>query len=370
MHSYLDDKADFSKVRRVLVIKLQHLGDVLLTSPVFTVLKQRYPHLEIDALVFADTAPMLSDNAYVSRIFTLERKSGRAPRKTVWRRLAEEYRFYRALKGRRYDLIIGLTDRWRAAWLTRLLRPAYSVAQKYPSKRGSWWRKSFTHVYSIPALPRHTVEMHLDALRRLGVYPQGAEKKLQLTAAPAVAAKVAELCAAHRLAAGYYIVLHPASRWMFKSWSVSGFADVLQLLAARDWRIVLVSGPEQAERDYVRAILEKCSGSKNIVDLSGQLTLKELARLIAGSACFIGLDSVAMHIAASVGTPSVALFGPSDARIWGPWMVMHRVISAGHSCRPCNMDGCGNGKVSDCLQTVSASEVVAAVFELIEEPLH
>jgi heptosyltransferase-3 len=368
MDSYLADRADFSKIRRVLVIKLQHLGDVLLTSPVFSVLKQRYPHLEIDALVFADTAPMLSENQHIDRIFTLDRVSVQGARPALWRRLTQEFRFYRELKARRYDLIIGLTDRLRAAWLTRLLRPAYSVAQKYPHKRGAFWRNSFTHVYSIPATPRHTVEIHLDALRRIGIYPQGLEKKLRLTVAPAVEEKISALCAAHRLQAGNYIVLHPASRWMFKSWNVPGFTEVLRLLEARGLQVALVSGPEQAEQNYVQAILEQYRG--NSVDLSGQLSLKELTALIAGARCFIGLDSVAMHIAAAVGTPCAALFGPSDDKIWGAWMVAHRVISTDHSCRPCNLDGCGNGKVSDCLQTITANQAADAVFDLLAEPCH
>lgn len=367
MHSYLGDQADFSQIRRVLVIKMQHLGDVLLTTPVFSVLKQRYPHIEIDALVFADTAPLLSDNQHISRIYTLERLSAKTPRKTLWRRFADEYRLYRVLKERRYDLIVALTDRWRAAWLTRLLRPVYSVAQKYPHKRGAKWRNSFSHLYGIPALPRHTVEIHLDALRRLGVYPQETEKKLRLTVTPAIANKMAGIRAGQALQAGNYIVMHPASRWMFKSWSVAGFADVLRALTARGLQVALVSGPAQAEQDYARAIAAKCGDNKDIADLAGQLSLQELAALIAGARCFIGLDSVAMHIAAAVGTPTVALFGPSNDNVWGPWMVAHRVITTNHSCRPCNLDGCGNGKVSDCLQAIRASEVVAAVCALLEE---
>lgn len=367
MHSYLSDQADFSNIRRVLVIKLQHLGDVLLTTPVFAVLKQRYPHLEIDALVFADTAPLLSDNEHISRIFKIDRLGGKESRKPIWLRLADEYRLYRALKNRRYDLVIALTDRWRAAWMIRLLRPAYSVAQKYTHKRDSKWRKSFSHLYDIPALPRHTVETHLDALRRLGVYPRGREKQLRFTVAPAIAEKIAALREMHGLQPRDYIVMHPTSRWMFKSWSIDGFAEVLRLLMARGLRVALVSGPAQSELDYAQAIVAKCRANTDLVDLSGQLTLPEVAALIQDARCFIGLDSVAMHIAAAVGTPTMALFGPSNDKIWGPWMAPHRVLTSNHSCRPCNLDGCGNGKVSDCLQAIDPEDVVAAVYALLEE---
>jgi heptosyltransferase-3 len=131
------------------------------------------------------------------------------------------------------------------------------------------------------------------------------------------------------------------------------------------WRHVWYRGRLTVERNYAQAILEHSGG--DTADLSGQLSLQELAALIAGARCFIGLDSVAMHLSAAIGTPCVALFGPSDEKSWGPWMVKHRVVAASHSCRPCNLDGCGNGKISDCLQAINPIMVLDTVIALIEE---
>ena len=100
--------------------------------------------------------------------------------------------------------------------------------------------------------------------------------------------------------------------------------------------------------------------------LSGQLSLKELAALTQASKLFIGVDSAPMHIAAAVGTPTVALFGPSGDKQWGPWGVPARVIaSIAHPCRPCGHDGCGGGKVSDCLTSFAVDDVLAAAQELL-----
>ncbi|MGP1685372.1 MAG: glycosyltransferase family 9 protein, partial [Giesbergeria sp.] len=82
----------------------------------------------------------------------------------------------------------------------------------------------------------------------------------------------------------------------------------------------------------------------------------------------IGMDSAPMHIAAAVGTPVVALFGPSGADIWGPWQVPARVIASGHTCRPCGLDGCGGSKRSDCLEVIPAGRVLEAAVELMEQP--
>jgi heptosyltransferase-3 len=77
---------------------------------------------------------------------------------------------------------------------------------------------------------------------------------------------------------------------------------------------------------------------------------------------FVGVDSAPMHIAAAVGTPVVALFGPSDDVEWAPWGVAHRIVASGaHPCRPCRNDGCGGGKISECLTTLSVARVTAAI---------
>jgi heptosyltransferase-3 len=78
-----------------------------------------------------------------------------------------------------------------------------------------------------------------------------------------------------------------------------------------------------------------------------------------------------MHIAAAMQTPVIVLFGPSGEKQWGPWMVPHRVVaSLEHPCRPCGNDGCGGGKVSECLTTLPVQRVVAAFESLLEETEH
>jgi heptosyltransferase-3 len=102
-----------------------------------------------------------------------------------------------------------------------------------------------------------------------------------------------------------------------------------------------------------------------VTDLGGKLTLRELAALTARARLFIGVDSAPMHIAAAAGTPVVALFGPSGEKEWGPWRVPHRVVHSNHPCRPCGQDGCGGGKVSECLTQLPVETVLAAANELL-----
>src|SRR5947207_1008633 len=133
----VDDAVDFARIRRVLVIKLRHHGDVLLTSPVFSVLRRVAPQAEVDALVYGETAPMLERHPGVSIVHTIDRrlKRGRLPA------LRAELRLWRALRRRRYDLVVHLTEHPRGAWLSRLVGARYAVALDR-ADAGVWWRSS------------------------------------------------------------------------------------------------------------------------------------------------------------------------------------------------------------------------------------
>jgi heptosyltransferase-3 len=266
------------------------------------------------------------------------------------------------LRARDYDLVIHLTDHPRGAWLTRLLAPRWSVAP-HRTRNSRWWKHSFSHLYkTLGGGRRHTVESHLDALRRLGLQPPDTACKLCLVPGAPAEDEVEALLAQHGLAAKRFIQIHPASRWFFKCWPLAQNAELLRVLAARGETLVLTGAPDPREREMVAAII--AAAGVEVVDLCGSLNLKQLAALTARARLFIGVDSAPMHIAAAVGTPSVALFGPSGDKEWGPWRVAHRIVTSNHSCRPCGQDGCGGGKVSECLTRISVAEVVAAIDAL------
>ncbi|PAS93012.1 MAG: putative lipopolysaccharide heptosyltransferase III [Candidatus Dactylopiibacterium carminicum] len=350
------DAIDPTQLRRALVIKLRHHGDVLLASPVLSALKAAAPQCEIDALVFADTAPMLEEHPALAQLHRIGRD---------WKKLGAltqlrlEWQLLKALKARHYDLVVHLTDHPRGAWLTRLLRPRWSVA---PARAGKakWWKQSFTHIYrTVGGGRRHTVDTHLDALRRLGLQPDTEARRLRMVPGAAAEAKVDALLAEAGLARGRFIQLHPASRWFFKCWPAGLNARLLQALAARGESVVITAAPDAREQAMVAAILEEAGVP--VLNLAGRFSLRELAALTARARLFVGVDSAPMHIAAAVGTPCVALFGPSGDREWGPWMVRHEILTSTHSCRPCGQDGCGGGKLSECLTAIGVEQVLAAI---------
>lgn len=346
------DAVPLGECRRALVVKLRHHGDVLLAAPVLSLLKSRGVE-EVDALVYDDTAPMLEGHPALSVLHTVGR---------TWKhdgpaaRFSRERSLYRNLKVRGYDLVVHLTEHPRGAWLARALGARYSVAPKVP-ERGAFWTRSFTHLY--PLIPRrHQVEVNLDALRRIGIQPGPQEKQVVF-----VPGEDAERRIADAVGAEPFVHVHPASRWKFKCWPAEKNAELIDRLATQGIQTIVTAAPDPEELLFVERILEKAQSAP--LNLAGKLSIKELGALAARARLFVGVDSMPMHLAAAMGVPTVALFGPSGETEWGPWNTRSSVVSTMHSCRPCGQDGCGGGKVSECLTLLPVDAVYSAARELL-----
>jgi len=364
----LPDAVPLAEVSRVLVTKLRHHGDVLLASPVFSTLKAVAPHVEVDALVYRETAPMLEGHPAVARLHTIDRTW---KREGPLRRLAAERALARELAARRYQLLVHLTEHPRGIALARRLAPRYAVTtERAPERGAAWlWRRHFTHFYKVPrGTERPMVEQNLDALRRIGIDPPDDARRLVLVPGTEAEARVEAKLAAASLQNRGYVHLHPGSRWFFKCWPPASVAALVARLVDGGLPVVLTAAPDPRERAMLDAIVSALAPAtrERVVDLGGELSLRELAALAARARLFVGVDSAPMHIASAVGTPVVAAFGPTSEVAWGPWRVPHRVVASSHPCRPCGQDGCGGGKVSECLTTLPVERVHAAIAELLD----
>lgn len=358
---------DPATLHRILVIKLRHHGDVLLSAPVLSALRRIAPQSEIDALVYADTGPLIAGHPALAHLHAIDRDWKRLP---VLERARAEWRLFHALWRRNFDLIVHLSVHNRGAWLVRLLRPRWSVAPKR-SGSASIWHHTFSNLYAAQSSPdRHTVESNLDALRALGLEVIEADRRVELVPGPEAETRADTMLAALGLSHRRFVHCHPASRWGFKVWPAEKVAAMCDALAGEGWPIVLTAAPDPRERALVAAV---CAATRHPVhDLSGQFSLRELAALIARARLFVGVDSAPMHIAAAMDTPTVGIFGPSGDREWGPWDWRagvggrHRVVaSQSHPCRPCGRAGCDDSRVSECLTTLSPDPVLAACRQLL-----
>ncbi|APZ43808.1 putative lipopolysaccharide heptosyltransferase III [Acidihalobacter ferrooxydans] len=356
----------------ILVIKFRNIGDVLLTAPLITALHTAGHR--VSALVKSGTEAMLEGHPQLDDVLVYPMRSQGEGRLAYLRR---ELAFYRQLRARRFDLAINTTEGDRGV-IAAFLSGAQRRRGPFTPGRDNRWRR---YLLTETVNPRDTHLRHT-VLRNLDLgHPDAANIPIAVT----LHINDADRDTVRRLldAQGYdsarpLVHIHPTSRWFFKCWTEDGMAATIDYLIANGAQVALSCAPDGHERAKLDAILARCR--QRPFDLGGRLTLKQTAALSAIAAVFFGVDTAPMHMAAAVGTPVVAIFGPSGAFDWGPWpngwrsdanpyparngvqsAGAHLVIQQSWDCAPCGQAGCNNSKRSDCLERTGTTQVIAAL---------
>ncbi|TDB60678.1 putative lipopolysaccharide heptosyltransferase III [Photorhabdus khanii] len=308
---------------RILIIKLRHHGDVLLVTPVINTLKDNYPSVEIDVLLYKETEPILANFSSVANIFSMDRQ---------WRKqgvrahFSHEWRLLKQLRRRKYDIVINLADQWYSAFVTRFTRAKVRIGFDLAKRRSLFWTKCFTNL--VPTEHSeflHIVEQNLSTLSLLNL--PSTSTKVTMSYRQEDRDTVRVLLEQHGVSQKY-IVVQPTSRWFFKCWDEKKMSGTISALQSDGWTVVVTSGPDRKEEDMVETILSSCP-KESVISFAGLLTLPQLAALIDEANLFIGVDSISMHMAAALKTPCIALFGPSKLVFWRPWEAKGEVIWAG-----------------------------------------
>ncbi len=294
---------------RILLIKFRHIGDVLLSTPLIENLKIGFPDAQIDFALNKDTKEMISKNPNINNIFAYDRK--RIKDEGILYRIIDEYKFIINIISNGYDLVINLTEGDRGAIISRLSGAKIRLGIE---SRNFFLRLFHPYTYSIKKMPHiHAAIRDLKFLSFIHLQPK--EKSVRIYFDDHDCEKVSAVLKNKKV--GNFVVIHPVSRWMFKCWDDKRFAEVIDYIEKKGYSAVVTASPDQKELEKVSNILSYCKSKP--LNLSGQLTLKELAALISKSTLFVGVDTAPMHMAAALNIPVVALFGPTDPVIWGPW---------------------------------------------------
>lgn len=367
----------FENIKKILVIKLRQIGDVLLTVPAFRALREHFPQAHIAALVNSGTEEILADNPLIDEVIIYNRGIKKL---NLWQRRRREIAFVRALRQQRFDLVIDLSSGDRAAITGFLSGARYRIGTNV-SKHGFWGkRRLYTH-FARKDGSRHIVLQDHDVMSQFGI--QTRNLSVDFFIPPSARSHVEQLFQPHIKEKDIVVHIHPLSKWFFKCWKDENMAQVVGWLMDQGVKVVVTSSPESSELQRTRNILSLIPGSSathsHLLDLSGRTTIPLLAAVSEASDLFMGIDSAPMHIAAAVGTPVISLFGPSLTHRWAPWpnrklfesktelrhyykdgcyyLGHHVVIQKDWECIPCGKDGCQGTKQSKCLDEISVELV-------------
>ena len=346
--------------RNILLIKLRHHGDMLLTTPVINALHQHYPAARIDVLLYAETRPMLQEHPAIGEIHVIDRNW---KKQGSWQRLKHELNLINRLRKGRYDIVINLADQWLSGIISLFSRAPVRIGFDFEKRRNALWRYCHNHLVSTDNHHQlHTVEQNLAALQPLDVPVTGihasmhySENDWQHTRQLLVSKAVED-----------FIVLQPTSRWVFKCWEDEKVAAVIDQLAQPNRKVVLTAAPDSTEMAMIDNILSQCK-NPDVVSVAGKLTLPQLASLIDHAKLFIGVDSAPMHMAAALNTPCIALFGPTKLQHWRPWGENNQVIWAGNYTQLPDPDSIDTKTQQRYLAAIPVADVVKAARSTLHE---
>jgi len=329
---------------------MRRLGDVLLTTPVIRSVKRAFPAASIEALVFAGTEGILSGNPDIAGVVTVPERASLRESLALLGRL-----------GRRYDLALSTQTGDRPTALA-VFAGRQSAGPIEPNRLSARIKRlALSRSYTTDR-SRHRIVDLLQLAELLGI--------------PACAEMV---CPRGDVRSGLipthaYAVVHAVPKYTYKRWKAEGWRELAAALRGRGLTTMVIGAAAD------RAYLDDVWGGCDVARLDGVLTWPELSAAIGAARVYVGPDTAVTHLAAAAGTQTVALYGPTDPRIWGPWPVggLERPWAAAGTiqnrgnvwlvqnplpCLPCQKEGCDRhlDSHSQCLDELSADQVVAAV---------
>ena len=319
----------------IVLVRLRSLGDTVLATPAFAMLRRAIPDAAIHVVMDRKFAGVLAGNPDIDGVLEASAPAGTAAKARLVRRI-------RAL---RPSLCVDMHGGSTAAWLTALSGARWRAGSAH--FRHSWaYNARIPRAQEVlgrsPASTVHTAEHHAAAMIHLGV-PDDEIPPARLDGEPV-------------LDRPGYVVLHAGAAYHTKRWALGGFRTVAaEIKRVHRLDAVFVAGPGDAVSEERLPDFEIRDG----------LSLAGLKSLLAGARLFVGNDSGPAHMAAAFGVPCVVVFGSSDSAVWHPWKTEYRVVETDWECKPCPGDRCYAFDEPRCILSVEPAAVLRAVAELL-----
>ncbi len=323
---------------RILIIKPSSLGDVVHALPTVNLIRKHFPDAHISWLINDSLVSLLKHCPVINDIIAFPRHD--------WAKIPA---LVRQLRLGRFDLVVDLQGLLRSglmAWTTGAPRRVGLS----DAREGA--RLFYNEVVKVPRV--HAVERYLHAARHLGCNDGPVE--FPLGASDTDRKHVDELLRHSTLNTQHSLIaINPSARWEIKLWGVDKYRALAERLP--QGRVVFTGSASEA--DWIGRMAQGCPS------LAGKTDLAQLVELYRRCALVISNDSGPMHIATAVGTPVVAIFGPTDPALTGPYRSRHIVLRAGIPCSPCMKDHCTHKPHMECMTAVPVERVLAAAKHFI-----
>ena len=332
----------------ILVIQLKRIGDLILTTPAITALREKFPQADISLIASSGSRELLPAIRGLDRTFTAQGKIADAG---DWFTVAR----------RRFNYCFDFTRNDRSAFLTLLSAAKKRVTADHPRLREKMRALSYNELVEVPGRQLHTVDYHLALLEPVGIC--GASQSIRLEIPQTALENADRVMAEAGLVSGEFLLLHPGSARIEKFWEADRWAKIIDVAADYDLRCMVSGGRSALERAHIAEIRAHCRHP--FVDVSGKVDLLTLAALIRKARALTTVDSAPMHLAAATQTPQVVLFGPTNPLHWAPRFSPALVLQGGE---PAPLTEFSPKQKPVAMNQISTEQVIDAMKALLSAP--
>jgi len=343
--------------KRILLIQLGDIGDVILTLPAIRALRDNFQESRIVVCVRDKAREIIEDCPWASEVMTVRKE-----RKPLKAAILDQALWMRELRAHRFDLAVDLRTGTRGAIIAGFSGAGARIG-RFAADGRLWRNRVFTHLVTPPDEARqYAVEHNLNILFPLHLKIR--DKALQYTIPFHRKLAATRLLSSEKIPLDRpLLAFHPFSLWKYKEWQINSCADLIDDVQLRYDMTVVITGSSE-ERGRADQVVARCRTKP--FNLAGKTSIGELAAVFSACRGFIGVDTAALHLAAAVGIPTMGIFGPSPAACWAPRGSRHTVVSKNMFCIPCRMKGCRNSETSQCLDELTLKDVHEELSRFIE----
>lgn len=340
----------------ILIVKLSAIGDVIHTLPALAALRKLYPDANITWAIEEASSDLITDHPYLDKVIISHRKRwiddlrhGR-----ISKPFNEMKSFLKELKAQSYDLVIDFHGLLKSAIIVFLSSGKRKLGYDNLQEMSAFFLNE-----KIPEdMNKHAVDRYLDFLRYLGADIE--EPEFLIPIREENISRIERFLQVNNInKKDRFVAVSPIALWDTKLWEDERFARLCDRITEELEVRIIFTGSDRRKLDIIQSRMRFPA-----VNLGGKTTLRDLAYLYQLSSLLITTDSGPMHIAAAVGTPVVALFGPTDPSRTGPYGMGHTVMRKELYCSPCFLKKCDSIK---CMRDLTVEEVYDIIKERLSE---
>ncbi|MCY7377103.1 MAG: glycosyltransferase family 9 protein, partial [Pyrinomonadaceae bacterium] len=340
---------NWSKVNRILVVRLRSIGDTVLATPSLIALRRFLPEARIDVLLEDWVAPVLEGFDAVDNVISFKKDDLKSRLQTAQK-----------LRRNKYEVAFNLHGGTTATFFVRASGAKHRVG---------WasYQYNFLYTHRLPSPLEfwqtehaHSAEQQLALLGFVGV-PVSDRPKSRLTVSESALHSIEKKVSAFSVQRSAFALIHPVAAFDTKQWATENFARVAEFLHGKNLSIIAAATKKE------RGVLEILQQTSRVpIQIFDDLTLPEITALASRAKIFVGNDSGIAHIAAAVETPSVVIFGSSNINHWKPWTnAPHEIVYERLPCQPCAGYFCQEFGEPECIKRVSVESVIDAIEKVL-----